>query len=121
LFLRKGGIHVREKKIIYVCSPYSGNISLNTERAKIYSRMVVDRGAIPVTPHLFLPLFLDEETERDAAIEMDLALLKRCDELWAFGDTISSGMKREMKEAENLGIPVRRITPTGQEEWICTK
>ena len=64
---------MREKKIIYVCSPYSGNISLNTERAKIYSRMAVDRGAIPVTPHLYLPLFLDEETERDAAIEMDLA------------------------------------------------
>ncbi|MCH3999970.1 MAG: hypothetical protein LKE66_10735 [Lachnospiraceae bacterium] len=52
---------------------------------------------------------------------MDLALLKRCDELWAFGDEISSGMKREMKEAEKLGIAVLRITPTGQEEWICTK
>ena len=110
-----------EKKIIYVCSPYSGNISLNTRRAKVYSRMVVDRGAVPITPHLYLPFILDEETERNAAIEMDLALLHRCDELWAFGDEISSGMKREMKEAEKLGIAVLRITPTGQEEQICTK
>ena len=112
---------MREKKIVYVCSPYSGNISLNTERAKIYSRMAVDRGAIPVTPHLYLPFILQEETERDAAIEMDLALLRRCDELWAFGSQISAGMQREMKEAEKLGIPVQRIEPTGQEEKICTK
>lgn len=110
-----------EKKIIYVCSPYSGNISLNTRRAKIYSRMVVDRGAVPITPHLYLPFILDEETERNAAIEMDLALLGRCDELWAFGNHISTGMQREMEEAQKLGIPVRRIESTGQEEQICTK
>ena len=61
-------------------------------------------------PHLWLPQFLSEETERELAISMDLLLLERCDELWVCGDEISEGMAREIARAEQVGIPTRYIT-----------
>lgn len=36
-------------------------------------------------------------------------LLRRCDELWVCGDRISSGMAREISEANHLSIPVKNI------------
>ncbi|WP_278568230.1 hypothetical protein [Amedibacillus dolichus] len=38
--------------LVYVCSPYAGDIETNTEKAKKYSRFAMDQGTIPVTPHL---------------------------------------------------------------------
>ena len=77
--------HFAPRPIIYVCSPYSGDIAGNVEKAKKYSRFVVDEGGIPITPHLYMPSFLKEESERDLAIFMDLELLTRCSEVWVFG------------------------------------
>ena len=106
------------RPIIYVCSPFSGDIAGNTERARKYSRFVVDEGGIPLTPHLFLPQFMQEETERDLAIFMDLALLSKCAELWVFGDVISNGMQIEISHAQHKGKPVRYVN---EEEIKCMK
>lgn len=106
------------RPIIYVCSPYSGDITGNTKRARQYSRFVVDEGGIPLTPHLYLPQFMQEETERDLAIFMDLALLSKCAELWVFGDVISAGMQIEIDRAQHKGKPVRYVS---EEELKCMK
>lgn len=106
------------RPIIYVCSPFSGNIEGNQERARQYSRFVVDEGGIPLTPHLYLPQFMKEETERELAMFMDLALLSKCAELWAFGDEISPGMQVEIDRAQHKGMPVRFVS---KEELRCTK
>lgn len=92
-----------EKKylpLIYVCSKYSGDTVSNTEAAKRYSRFAVDQGAIPIAPHLLLPLYMKEETERDLAMFMDLVILGKCDELWVFGDEVSTGMCMEIAKAK---------------------
>jgi hypothetical protein len=60
-------------------------------------------------PHLYLPQFLDEETERELALFMDIALLSRCVELWVFGDVISAGMEKEIQYAQRKGKPIRYI------------
>ena len=98
------------KKLIYVCSPYSGDIEYNVEFARKASRFVVDQGHIPITPHLFLPQFISEETERELAMEINTELLEICDELWFFGDKISMGMDYEIRFAEDYGIPTRNYT-----------
>ena len=36
-------------------------------------------------------------------------MLEVCDELWCCGSRISSGMAREIEEAQRLGIPIRQI------------
>ena len=99
----------KDSPIVYICSPYSGNVEHNTEMACRYSRFAVDEGCVPITPHLYLPLFLSEETERELAISMDLRLLERCDERWVCGDEISEGMAAEIAHAEETGIPARHI------------
>ncbi|MBQ3703150.1 MAG: DUF4406 domain-containing protein [Oscillospiraceae bacterium] len=100
----------RDSPIVYICSKFRGNITHNMAMARRYSRYAADIGCVPLTPHLWLPQFLSEETERDLAISMDLRLLERCDELWVCGDEISEGMAREIAHADEAGIPVRFIT-----------
>lgn len=40
------GMHF--KPVVYICSPYSGNIRLNTANARRYCRYAVDKGCIPL-------------------------------------------------------------------------
>lgn len=49
-------------------------------------------------------------------MEMGLKLVERCDELWAFGPTISDGMKREIEHARRKGIPIRYLSEGLEEE-----
>ena len=62
----------RYRPLVYICSPYSGDIAANTEKAKRYCRFAVDNHAIPIAPHLLFPQFMNEETERDLAMLLQL-------------------------------------------------
>lgn len=102
-------MQLRDSPIIYVCSPYSGDKKKNVKKAKQYCRYVMRHGGIPLAPHLYFPRFISEEIEREIALCMDMRLLQLCQELWVFGIKISSGMRREICCAEELGIPVKYI------------
>ena len=79
--------------------------------------MAVERGCIPIAPHLLFPQFLDDslEEERELGMFMGLVLLTKCKELWAFGEYVSEGMEQEIRKAEARNLPVRRFTPLGEE------
>lgn len=96
-------------KVVYVASAYSGNIGANVELTKAYSRYVVSQDAIPINPILNLHGVLDEATDREKAIAIDLSLLQRCDELWVFGEP-TKGMKQEIAEAKKLKVPIRYVS-----------
>ena len=99
-----------EKKylpLVYICSKYSGDTVGNTEAAKRYSRFAVDSGAIPLAPHLLLPLYMKEDTERDLAMFMDKVFLGKCDELWVFGTEASPGMCMEIAKAKKHRKKIR--------------
>lgn len=95
------------KKIIFVCSPFSGDIENNTKYARLYSKFVIQRGHVPLAPHLLLPQYISEETDRNLALSMSKTFLSRCDELWAFGKNITKGMEEEISEAHMQGIEVK--------------
>jgi hypothetical protein len=40
---------------------------------------------------------------------MGIEMLKKCDELWAFGKTTSEGMAAEIELANDIGITVRYL------------
>ena len=67
--------------VVYICSPYRGDTEGNTKKARRYSRYAVNQGYIPIAPHLLLPQFVSEETERDLALFMGMVLLSKCKEL----------------------------------------
>ena len=100
-------IRNKDSPVIYIASPYAGDVKRNTEMARRYSRYAIDQGCIPITPHLWLPGILSEATERELAISIDLRLLDLVSELWVCGDMVSEGMKREIDHATEAGIPVR--------------
>ena len=98
-------------KIIFVSSPYSGDVENNVEKARKYCRYVVDQNHIPLAPHLLFTQFMDDANieERSKAIGFGLALLRLCDEVWIFGDTISNGMEKEIEFAKRIGKPVKYL------------
>ena len=100
---------INNKKIVFICSPYKGDISKNTTRAKRYGRYAISEGAVPIIPHLMYPQFLDESDTRERAIglEMGLELLGICHEIWVFGDIISPGMVAEINVAGENKIPIK--------------
>jgi len=109
---------MKRQKIVYVCSPLRGDLKENIAKANYYCRVAYERGYIPIAPHTIFTQFLDDENqeERKSAMEMGLKLVERCDELWAFGPTISDGMKREIEHARRKGIPIRYLSEGLEEE-----
>ncbi len=105
----------RYRPLVYICSPFSGDISGNIERAKKYSRYAVDRKAIPIAPHLLFPQFMDDDAERELALFMDMVLLGKCEELWVFGELVSEGMSAEIAKAKRKNIKIRYFTEDCEE------
>lgn len=93
--------------VVYICSIYLGDITANFDDAKRYSRFAVEQGVIPIALHLLFPLFMDEKTERDIAMYMNEVLISRVDELWVFGNELSSSMKVEVEVAKKLKKPIQ--------------
>ena len=108
----------RFRPVVYVCSPYSGDTDVNILNARRYCRFAVDSGYIPIAPHLLFPQFMREDDERDLALFMDIVLLTKCAELWAFGDTITKGMELEITRARRRDQPIRYFTNDCQEVVI---
>lgn len=98
--------------LVYVCSPYAGDIETNTEKAKKYSRFAMDQGTIPVTPHLMYPQFMDDtnKDEREKAMHFNYVLLGKCTEVWVFGGVISRGMAHEIGVAKKRRMKIRWFT-----------
>ncbi len=103
------------KPVVYIASPFSGDEKGNTEKAIRYCRFAVDRNAIPVAPHLYLPRFMSEATERDKAMFMNMVFLGKCEQLWVFGEKITEGMTMEIARAMMRGIPIRYFTEECEE------
>ena len=105
------------RPIVYVCSPYAGNVEKNVAAAQEYCKYVVGRACIPIAPHLFFPQFMDDNKpdDRELAAMMSLALLKKCTEIWVFGDNITAGMQREIRKAKQNQMSIRYFTTDCQE------
>lgn len=103
------------RPLVYICSPYSGDVAGNTEKARCYSRFAVDKGAIPLTAHLLLPQFMSEKNERDLALFMDMVLMSKCEEVWVFGKDITSGMATEIAKAKKKNMTIRYFAESCKE------
>ena len=125
--LKREKLHVYQKptfagkKLIYICSPFrpqsqdpheaDRELFENLCRARNACELVKDLGAIPVCPHLYFPQFLDDELpeERELGMQLALAALRRCHEVYVFSEHITPGMVREIAEAAKRDIPVKML------------
>ena len=109
------------RPIIYICSPYAGDIEKNVNAARGYSRFAVDKGFIPIAPHLLFPQFLDDsdERERELGLFFGNALMSKCAEVWVFGSIISPGMAAEIKRAKWKDYRLRYFNENCEEVQKC--
>lgn len=107
----------RDHMLIYVCSPYAGDVQKNIENAKKFCLSVCDQGHIPYAPHLFFTQFFNDTIpeERKKGLGMGLYMLGVCEELWVFvvDGRISGGMAAEIEEMKRLQKPIRYIQTHG--------
>ena len=105
------------RPIVYICSPYAGDVETNVDAARRYSRFAVEQGYIPVAPHLLFPQFLNEESpkERQLGLFFGNALMSKCSEVWVFGDHISPGMEAEIRRARWKNYRLRYFTNNCEE------
>ena len=101
------------RPVIYVCSPYSGNIEENVCNARRYCRFALESRTIPIAPHLLYPQFMNnsDPAERYLATHtINYVLLGKCRELWVFGDVITEGMESEIRLAKRWDKTIRYFT-----------
>lgn len=98
-------------KRVYVCAPLGGNIEENLKKVKTYTAYALRCDTAPVVPH-FYALCLDDNDPKDRKIGLaaGMSLLWLCDEVWVFGNTVTDGMRAELKFCKNLNIRIRYIS-----------
>lgn len=103
--------------LVYICSPYAGDIEANTAAARRYSRFAVEAGYIPIAPHLLFPQFLNDanQRERELGLFFGNVLMSKCAEIWVFGEQISPGMDAEIRRAKRKNYRLRYFTTDFQE------
>lgn len=97
------------KPLVYICSPYSGEVEENIKKARSFCRFAFEQNCIPIAPHLLFPQFLDDDDprERELAMFMDIVLMGKCSEVWVLNTRISSGMAREIQKAKKRRQKIR--------------
>lgn len=93
-------------------------ITANLERAKRWYRWIVKTFNVSVVADWIVccEVFDDASlADRSHGLDMDIAQIERCDELWLVGGVISSGMHTEREAAEDFNVRVVNLTWLGLE------
>jgi len=101
--------HKTRHPLVFICSPYAGDVTRNTRNARRYCLFAMEQGVAPFAPHLFYPQLLDDndKEQRELGISLGLAWLRKCDALWYFGEKVTDGMGREIQAAKRHGLKVK--------------
>ena len=81
------------------------------QSCKNFQRMLIckhafELGVIPINPFNVFGYYLYELVERDLIRNGNNNLMRRCDELWVYGE-VSDGVLAEIQMFKQLGRPIR--------------
>jgi hypothetical protein len=113
---------MKNKKVVYIAHPISGDVKSNIEKILkiVHDIQVSTPDVLAFAPYIVDCLAMDDDNpvHRKIGIENDFFLLRSgiVKELWLFGDRISPGMADGVKLADELGIPVHACTPATTHE-----
>ncbi len=105
------------KDLIFVCSPFAGDVEQNVANAIEYAKAVIANKLIPFVPHLHFTRILDDNdsAQRKLGMALGQAMLLKCKAMWVFGDRLSNGMIEEIKFCFNHDI---KVVYMGQYEGV---
>lgn len=94
-------------RLIYICSPYRGEVERNLEYAKELTRLALDNGYAPIAVHMYLTQAINDDIpqEREKGLTAGKEILKNCKYILIgskYG--ISDGMMGEIKLAIEAGL-----------------
>ncbi len=97
------------RPIVFICSPFKGDIERNIAKAQGYSRFAVSKNCIPFAPHLLFPQFMDDsdKSQRELGLFFGMVFMSKCQEVWVFGRNITKGMSVEIEKAKERRIPIK--------------
>ena len=100
-----------QSKLIYIASPYAGDIAGNTQFAIQCCQFAIQRGYTPVASHLIYPQILDDTIpeQRELGLSLGYHPLAASSEMLLVGKLICDGMANETYHAERRGINIRYI------------
>lgn len=104
-------------RVVYIAHPIGGNVQGNLRKIEAIVRSVNHNfvGVFPFVPYFADCMALDDALEGDRLRGMmngrSCFERRMMDEVWLYGDGISSGMLEEIKLAIEYGIPVVPRTP----------
>lgn len=102
-----------ENKLVYICSPYRGEVERNLQYARELTRVALENGYVPITPHLYLTQAVNDEVpeEREKGMAAGKELLKHCKYILIGGrHGLSEGMLEEIGIAQKCGtIELARV------------
>jgi len=96
-----------------------------TAQSKLYfycrdaiCEFVFNQGAVPINPFRLYDYFLGDRVDRDFIRQANNNLIRKCDALWVFGETIADGVLFEILYAKKLQMPVKYYTVDSRVELI---
>ncbi len=97
-------------KTVFIGHPISGDVRANVAKVLKICTEVHTKDITPVAPYLISLQYLNDEIveDRELGMEANHECFRRryVDELWLFGEKISSGMRKEILLAREMGIPI---------------
>lgn len=105
-------------KVVYIAHPLNADtrhgIEANRRNASEWVAWAAAEGVAPVATWITLSGQWEEtDANRKLGLEIDCALISRCDEVWLVGSRVSKGMQIEAEHARRAGIPVLDLTVRG--------
>lgn len=96
-----------KRKLVYIAHPLGDGAEreANMLRASKWVAWAADQGTAPVCTWIVLASQWSE-ARREDGLDIDCALVERCDEVWAVGPRVSPGMHVELTHAKKHGVPV---------------
>ncbi len=105
-------------KIVCICAPFDESTEQNMLMAKHYLRYALNLNVVPLIPYWYedaLKAVTQKEIQKRENIPTNL--LYFCNELWVFGNRLTSAMKNMIQSCETSGKTVvwisdKRLTTT---------
>ncbi|MDO8647246.1 MAG: hypothetical protein Q7R70_02420 [Candidatus Diapherotrites archaeon] len=85
---------------------FTAQSARNFHQRMLICKFAFGQGVVPVNPFNTFGYYLYELVDRNAVRNGNNNLLKRCDELWVFGE-ISNGVLAEIQMFKKLGKPIK--------------
>ena len=109
---------MEHNKLVYIASPYSGDVERNVAFAKAACRYAMNQGVTPIASHLLYPQMLDDGVpeERKLGTDMGLRILKVCQE-WSRKSVQQGSFRFRLDGSANRRLDGNYVKYRYKREW----